>query len=215
MKYKPRKATEGKRRQILLAASEVFGEKGTSNATLEEIAERVGMTRAGLLHHFGSKRKLLLEVIRFRDMHDLEGLEGHHIPTDGEAYFRHLIETARVNESRPGIVRTFMVLAGESLVDGSPATEYFADRYGTLRDEITNALIDIAKERRLVIDTAKAEAASCAIIALMDGLQLQWLHAPDQVALADCTEYGIRTIVASVFGGSSERSSGVGSSAAL
>ena len=40
-KYKPRASTEEKRREILLVASDVFGKKGTSNATLEEIAARV------------------------------------------------------------------------------------------------------------------------------------------------------------------------------
>lgn len=197
MGYRPRASTEQKRHDILLAASEVFGKKGTSNATLEEIAEKVGMTRAGLLHHFGSKKALLLEVIKFRDTNDLEELEHKRMP-EGAELFRHLIDTVRLNVSRPSIVRTFITLSSESVTDDNPGREYFAKRYDDLRSEIEDALIALAKEKKATINIAQAEQASCAIIGLMDGLQLQWLLEPNKVDLIKSTEYGIRTIVASV-----------------
>jgi AcrR family transcriptional regulator len=196
--YKPRAATEEKRREILLVASDVFGKKGTSKATLEEIADRVGMTRAGLLHHFKSKKALLLEVIKFRDTNDLEDVKDKRMP-HGAELFRHLVATLKMNSQRPGIVRTFVTLSSESVTDDNPGREYFAHRYDTLREEITNALIDIAKEHKATINIAEAEQASSAIIGLMDGVQLQWLLEPDKVDLVKSTEYGIRNIVASVF----------------
>ncbi|MCI1219536.1 MAG: TetR/AcrR family transcriptional regulator [Bifidobacterium sp.] len=197
-KYKPRASTEEKRREILLVASDVFGKKGTSNATLEEIADRVGMTRAGVLHHFKSKRALLLEVIKFRDVHDLENLEGKRMPR-GADLFRHLIDTVKTNVERPGIVQTFVTLSSESVTDNNPGREDFANRYDALRGEITDALIDIAKERKATINIAEAERASSAIIGLLDGVQLQWLLEPDKVDLVKSSEYGVRKIVASVF----------------
>src|SRR5690606_10969704 len=56
-----RPATALKRTEILKAAIETFGAKGSTNGTLADIAEQVGMTHAGVLHHFGSKQNLLLE----------------------------------------------------------------------------------------------------------------------------------------------------------
>ena len=57
-----RPQTLTRRREILDAAVEIFGSKGYANGTLVEIADQVGMTHAGILHHFGSKDQLLLEV---------------------------------------------------------------------------------------------------------------------------------------------------------
>ena len=66
-----RPETEAKRRAILEAAVEVFGQKGSAKGTLEEVAEKAGMTRAGVLHHFGSKQRLLLETLIYRDSSDV------------------------------------------------------------------------------------------------------------------------------------------------
>lgn len=194
---KPRLGTVVKRQQIIKAASEVFGMKGTSNATLEEIANKVGMTRSGILHHFGSKRALLLSVLQYRDSSAVEGLESHHIP-GGEALFRHLISTARRNEQKPGLVYTFVTLSAESITEGNPGHDYFYERYANLRNEITDALIAMAKERRTTIDMGKAIMASSAILAVMDGLQLQWLLDGQSVSLSESTEFAINAIVASV-----------------
>ena len=61
-----------KRAEILRAATATFGAKGYNNGPLTEIADQVGMTHAGILHHFGSKDQLLVEVLKFRDTSDLE-----------------------------------------------------------------------------------------------------------------------------------------------
>jgi AcrR family transcriptional regulator len=42
----PRPATREKREQILRAAVEIFGNKGSANGTLADVAEQVGMTHA-------------------------------------------------------------------------------------------------------------------------------------------------------------------------
>lgn len=56
-----------RRRAILAAALAVFAESGPNSGGLAEIAERAGTTRAGVLHHFGTKEELLLAAIRERD----------------------------------------------------------------------------------------------------------------------------------------------------
>ena len=59
--------TAQRRRAVLEAALAVFSERGFNKASLTEIADRAGMTHAGVLHHFGSKEQLLVDVLRFRD----------------------------------------------------------------------------------------------------------------------------------------------------
>jgi AcrR family transcriptional regulator len=50
-------------RQILDAAVAVFGERGYQNASMDQVAERVGVTKPVLYTHFGSKHGLLLACI--------------------------------------------------------------------------------------------------------------------------------------------------------
>lgn len=50
-------------RQILDAAVAVFSERGFQNASMEVVAERVGVTKPVLYTHFGSKDGLLLACI--------------------------------------------------------------------------------------------------------------------------------------------------------
>lgn len=50
-------------RQILDAAVAVYGERGSAEVSMDEIAERVGVTKPVLYTHFGSKEGLLLACI--------------------------------------------------------------------------------------------------------------------------------------------------------
>jgi AcrR family transcriptional regulator len=60
----PRRTGEQTRQAILLAAAEAFRDIGYDVATLEQIATRVGITRAAILHYFGTKDELLGEIVR-------------------------------------------------------------------------------------------------------------------------------------------------------
>lgn len=200
---KPREETVRKREEILSAAMSVFGNKGYKNGSLAEIAELVGMTHAGVLHHFGSKDQLLLEVLLYRDRTDVEHLEERHIP-DGLELFKHLVLTARMNEQRPGIVQAFAVLSAESVTDDHPAKEFFKKRYETLRGEVRAALVAVCDEADPPAEGA-IEAATCGIIAVMDGLQIQWLLAPDVIKLADSSAFAINALLSSAISGHTRR----------
>ncbi len=192
-RVKSRPETERKRTEILDAAIEIFGAKGSTNGTLADIAEQVGMTHAGVLHHFGSKQKLLLEVLDYRDKSDVAELADQHIP-DGPELFLHLVKTALANEHRPGIVQTYTVLSNESVTDGHPARSFFEHRYEKLRTEVSAAFRELCAQEG-VTDTAAIGTASASILAVMDGLQLQWLLDPSAVGLAEASAFAIRAIV--------------------
>ncbi|MFE4951824.1 TetR/AcrR family transcriptional regulator [Leifsonia sp. NPDC056665] len=188
-----RPETEQKRIDILRAAIETFGAKGSTNGTLADIADQVGMTHAGVLHHFGSKNNLLLEVLEFRDRDDVAHLADQHIP-GGPALFAHLVGTAQRNAQRPGIVQVFTVLSAESVTEGHPATAYFQERYRNLRAEIDAAFRALCAQEG-VTDPDTIDQAAASILAVMDGLQLQWLLDPTSVDLAGASEFAIEAIV--------------------
>lgn len=193
---KPREVTAQRRDDILRAALDTFGTRGYYNGSLIEIADKVGMTRAGVLHHFGSKDNLLLETLLFRDFTDVEGLEDK-APPVGLELFHHLVRTARNNEARPGIVKTYSVLSAESVTEGHPGQEWFRVRFEGLRSMIGVSLAMVCDDTNRPSDAEITNAAT-AIIAVMDGLQVQWLLDPERVGLAETTAFTINAILASL-----------------
>ncbi len=57
--------TAQKRREICRVAARVFYEKSYDGASMQDIAQAVGLTKAGLYHHIGSKDQLLFEIMNY------------------------------------------------------------------------------------------------------------------------------------------------------
>ncbi|MEU2630104.1 MULTISPECIES: TetR/AcrR family transcriptional regulator [Kitasatospora] len=172
---------------------ETFATRGYHHASLAEIAERAGLTQPGLLHHFRSKTALLSGVLELRDDSEMAQL-GTERPR-GLALLDHLVETVRRNAEREGIVRLYAVLSAESVTEGHPAQDFFRSRYAGLRAMVVEALVEACELGETRADT-DVESVANAIIAVMDGLQLQWLLAPESVDMAATTRRTIDALLA-------------------
>lgn len=173
--------SEATRHAILDAALEVFSKSGYRAGSLREVAERVGMSEAGLLHHFRSKSALLMAVLDLRD--DLaRTLVDFDLP-DGVSALRGLVTLAEYNASIPGVVELYCTLSAEATSPTHPAHAYFVRRYEEVRESVTASFQRIADARRLLpgVDPGRAAVAT---IALMDGLQVQWLLDPSSTDMA-------------------------------
>jgi AcrR family transcriptional regulator len=159
-----------KRSEILDQAMALFGEAGYRGASLREIAARCGLSHPGLLHHFPTKQSLLLAVLEHRDEVDARLVSGR----SGLAFLRGLVELAALNATRPGIVELFTVLSAEATAADHPAHSYFTRRY-----QLTVRTIELAFERAradgVLQPGIEPAAAARQFVALMDGLQIQWL----------------------------------------
>ena len=51
------------RRSVLAAAAEIVVRQGASKLTLDAVAERVGLSKGGILHHFSTKDSLIAAMI--------------------------------------------------------------------------------------------------------------------------------------------------------
>lgn len=170
------------RAAILEAALDVFARGGYRSGSLREIAEQVGMSEAGLLHHFPNKSALLAAVLDLRDQHSLTM-----VPLRGEDPYealRGLITLARYNASVPGVVDLYCTLSAEATSPDHPAHDYFVGRYAFTFDNMRDSFQRCADQGTLRSDVTPANAAR-ATIALMDGLQVQWLLDRDSVDMAD------------------------------
>ncbi|RKE85790.1 TetR/AcrR family transcriptional regulator [Rhizobium sp. AG855] len=66
--HRRKKQPEQVRRALLDCAAQIAAEQGTAAITIQAVAERAGVTKGGLLHHFDSKQTLLAAV--FADLLD-------------------------------------------------------------------------------------------------------------------------------------------------
>lgn len=169
-----RLSPEQRLEDIVRVASALISDRGYYGTSLQAVAEGCQMTVAGLLHHVKSKDGLLVAVLAHRDRADRAAVETHL----GEAHRADprafLDSVVRRNASQPEIVRLYSVLASESLDPGHPAHDYFDERYRRSLDGIARHLEGHVEHPRTV---------SAQVLAVMDGLQLQWLRFPQEVDL--------------------------------
>ncbi|CAN5221229.1 TetR/AcrR family transcriptional regulator [soil metagenome] len=176
------------RRQIILdEATALFGEVGYRAASLREIATRVGISHPGLLHHFPAKQALLLAVLEHRDEVDAERFGLDHL--QGVELLRHMVDLVEFNATRPGIVELYCVLSAESTAADHPAHDFFMARYARFVGQCVGGFEGARAAGRLR-PGIEPDAAGHAFVALMDGLQVQWLldrHSVDMAAVLRAT----------------------------
>lgn len=174
---------ERRRSEIVRAAFGAFSTVGYRNASMVQIAATVGVSRAGLLHHFPSKESLLAAVLQERDRVNASLFWDDFDATDGVEYFARLVRTIEHNASTPGAVGLYAILAAEASDPDHPAHDFFIERYTWLRRELREAFADVAS-RGLLRDGVDPDGLEHDVIALMDGLQVQWLLDPTSVDMA-------------------------------
>lgn len=158
---------------ILTVARELFAKRGYRGTSLASIAEAAGLSQAGLLHHYPSKTALLLAVLASRDSAD-ESLCSPATDEPGIGMIDGLTALVAHNQSDPQIVALYSMLLGEAVAVDHPAHEYFVQRYAHVRGHFTELLRDAQSEHAFLPGT-DPEGLANVLIAVLDGLQYQWL----------------------------------------
>ncbi|MFI5430485.1 TetR/AcrR family transcriptional regulator [Rhodococcus baikonurensis] len=169
---------EARREAILDATMAEIAERGYRGTTIAAVAERVGLTQPGLLHHFPSKEHLLIGVLEARDRWDAAAL----VANTADLRLSHLEQIVEFNAERPGVVQTFTALAAESATGQHPAREFFTERYASVREGMTTLLRTELGDR--LAGGLTPEEAAPLLVAVIDGIQIQWLLAPDEVDMS-------------------------------
>jgi AcrR family transcriptional regulator len=176
-----------KREEILSIALDLVARNGYSRATVRELADAVGLSQAGLLHHFGSKEELFTEILRRRDEIDRREFAGGADLADGaeataggrpaydvaDAYVR----LVRHNSGVPGLVQLYTRFSVEAAEPTHPSHAFFKERFETLRTATAAALRGLQEQGRLPAH-ADADKLAVLVAALSDGLQISWLYDP-------------------------------------
>jgi AcrR family transcriptional regulator len=163
----PYAGTAARKEEILRAALEVFGSRGFRQGSLREIAERVGLTQAGLIHHFGSKIGLFMEVLH---SHALKAVKVQsQLP-----FAEEVLAVVDDSESNRDYIRLFTTISAEATDPTHPAHDYFIARYRELHER-WKAAIETEQKNGSIDPSVDADAAARLIVATLDGLNIQWL----------------------------------------
>lgn len=162
-----------RREAILRAATEVFATHGYRGGSLALVGERVGITPAGVLRHFGSKEALLLAVIseRGRRAGPITEELAHMAPLDA---VRAMVRYAELTQSEAGIAALFTVLQAEHLEVPGEVRQFFLDRNRAIRRGLVLTL-ERGQRDGSVRGDADPPAVADEIVAFMEGAAMVWL----------------------------------------
>ncbi|GAB3574708.1 hypothetical protein GCM10027406_05120 [Leifsonia lichenia] len=180
--YAPGRA---RRARIIADASALFAARGFHSTSLREVAAKAGIGKSTLLHHFSSKEELLTAVIAHRDATRDEQF-GFDIDTaDARGLLLDLPAKARDDARRePGLIELYAVLSAEAAAPAHPANAYFERRFELGIAEFARLFARAAEDGQLR-QGLDPEREAIWLIALWDGLQLQWLYEPEGVDIGE------------------------------
>jgi len=181
---RPRGPVTGETRDNALeVASRLFAASGYRGTSLADVAQEAGLSNAGLPHYFPTKKHLLAEVLRKRDEDDSRQLGVLDPDTPVWTRLETLVDLARMNSTRYGMVRLYSTLSGEAIDAGHPAHPWL---HGHLSNIITDlaAGFEAGKKAGTVRAATPSVSVARSVVAVLDGLQIQWLAARDHPFVA-------------------------------
>jgi AcrR family transcriptional regulator len=173
------KRLEGEKAQRIIEAMRAsVGRRGAAGSTFDQVAREAGVSRGLLHYYFGSKERLLVEVVRHDSTVRIAGME------------ERLAKARDVDE-----IVAALVVGLEEFIEGEPGSQAviyemlsasrhseeiraeLAELYRRSRDHLADALR--AKEREGVVKLqGDPEAVSSMLFALGDGFGIQVLSDP-------------------------------------
>ena len=175
----PYRKSAARRHAIVEAAVVVFSRSGYRGATIRDIAAEAQISPSSLLHFYRTKQELLWATMAHRD--DRRFCASDNAQSAGFA--DRVVGQAVANEDVPHLIQLYAILSAESATRDHPGQQFFADRFAGLRTAYAREFTALA-EAGLLRDGVEPDVAAVTVVALWDGVQLQWLHDPETVSAA-------------------------------
>lgn len=169
-----RKGVE-RRKQIVRAAARIFAQYGYHAGSLRNIADDVGVTSAALIRHFGDKEGLLTAVLEYWNEESKPG----NSDATGLAHIRALPALMAYHLTHRGLIELFLTLATEASNPQHPAREFIVRRYQTTVASLSGHLREAVAAGDVHLRPEQIESEARGLVALMDGIELQWLLHPE------------------------------------
>ena len=199
---RPRAGSEDKRARILNEAVVLFGEHGYAGTSLADIANAADISKAGLLHHFSSKDELFCKVLERRDREDALSILVESPAVDGDAVevpvdtvgnldtldvagvsdldgnpwalLERYIELLERNVAHRDLTAIYTATAVSVLDAEHPAHRWMANHLNSAVERFESSF-EAGKTAGIVDPQMPSRLVARSLVALIDGLQLQWL----------------------------------------
>ncbi|OZG68603.1 TetR/AcrR family transcriptional regulator [Bifidobacterium eulemuris] len=192
-----RKQRSQRVKDITQAAMEVLSERGFYGMTIQEVADRTGLSQAGILKYVKNKNGLLSLILEEYDEHG-NGNMGKQYLDDKLSLSKEELERspalmpewyriiAQESLRNPMLTQLYIVLRAEALDPHHPAHDYFAQRGERLREEVGRFPWKLPPE----FSTPQSIALlSMTVGSAMEGLQSRWLGEPNIDLLDTWAQY--------------------------
>ena len=165
-----------RRDQILGEAIRLAGERGYYGLTLQEVAQRCGVTNAGLVYYFGSKDQLLLDMLQEFERRETAAMTplvalATREARNSELAVDALLDVLRTMVARvgaqPEMAQLYTVLQAETLNPDHPGHASFRAREAATLNLFATLV-------STYVDDPQSTARQ--LLALMDGLKQQWVR---------------------------------------
>jgi TetR/AcrR family acrAB operon transcriptional repressor len=178
------------RQRVLDSALEIFASKGYSQASMEEIASKAGVTKGALYWHFESKLDLYNALVN----HVLKLQTQEIVPAllkeaSSQSVVKALVRShLNFYRRNPRITEFYsnMMMEGKTLSE-SGIMEIMAHAYRSYREAVTDALAMGCKKGK-----NDAKGAAMVLIGALDGIVMQWMMDPDGFDLDDAEQALVR-----------------------
>lgn len=170
---------------ILIAATELFGEKGYYGSSLRDVAKIVGISHPAVIYHFPTKEALLVAAVDrwtqiFRAGND------YLLTNSRQVGATDLIQALMHFTSRPdcwSLARFDAAVATEAGSDNHPLHEFFKERFAIVQAHITHQIEEYAAAGLAQPRLSPATIASVLLNQWYGGILVQDLDEKDGQAL--------------------------------
>ena len=171
------------RDRIIQAASELIGERGVAETSLDDVIDRAGASKSQLYHYFEDRAALLRAVV----LHNTEAVLGDLGPVDNwkaiRGWFDSMVELQVERHARAGCPIGSLV---PQLAEADErARLMLAASFGRWEAHLRQGLVSMQAQGKLDRRADPAELATAAMAAIQGGLLLtQTRRDPGQLAIA-------------------------------
>jgi AcrR family transcriptional regulator len=178
-----RRPRDARIEEIVATAARLYAVRGFRNTSIVAVAKEVGMTDAGILHHFPTKHDLLFAVLDW-DTQNQADMFRRLLQAGGIAALRKIADWGTVMEADPELLGLNITLSAEALEPDARLHDYFVARYRVVRRWFVRAVEQAIADGDITPGT-EPEAEALALIALLDGLRLHWFFTDRSRPLAE------------------------------
>jgi AcrR family transcriptional regulator len=163
-----------RREAILATAMAIIDEQGHQGLTMRALARECDMSQPGLMHHFPDMPTLVVAVVEYREQRDAALFE---FDGPGPGVTRRILDDVIANiVARPKAAELFAIVEAQAIDPRHPGHEYFKARSERIVAEFSPIV---------GAEYANPEELLRQLIAIADGLQLNWLRDPEAFDLRE------------------------------